>query len=437
PGLRALVPVAVPSPARASGLRLRLWRWGEAALTTALASVAVTLVSAPLVASSFQRLGVAGLVSNVVAMPVSGALTLLAASSAAAFVVSPALAAPLVWAGTRLSAVLLSLAEAFAALPFATWDVPAPSAWLSALWWAGLLGFVLLRGRWRLAVVATPLAALLHLGLPAPGAEGAVEVTFLAVGHGDATVVSHRGRHVLIDGGGVPNGADTGARFVLPFLRQRRISSLELAVLSHAHPDHALGLISTLEKVPTKRLWLSPSPPGPLTTDLIAAAEGADVELIERGHEGLRLGALTLEVLGPPVDRANLTDENDRSIVLKLTHGRVSFLLTGDIEAPAEEALGDVGEVTVVKAPHHGSDTSSTPMLVETTRPRFVVFCVGRGNRFRFPREDVVERWERAGARCYRTDRDGAVTFRSDGQDVTVETFAPKPAQARRRAWFR
>lgn len=436
PGLRAMVPVPVPSNARVSGVRLSLWKWNEAALTTALASIAVTVVSAPIVAMTFQRLGVAGLVSNVVAMPVSGALTLLAASSAAAFVVAPPLATPLLWLGTRLAEVLLAIAERFAALPFATWEVPAPPPWLAVLWWAGLVGFVLMKGRWRLTALATPVAALLHLGLPSPSLDR-LEVTFLAVGHGDATVVSHRGHHLLIDGGGVPNGADTGQRFVLPFLRQRRITSLDLAVLSHAHPDHALGLISTLEKVPTKRLWLSPSPSGPLTTDLIAAADGAEVEVVERGHEGLTLGDVRIEVLGPPDERAELEEENDRSIVLKLMHGKVSFLLTGDIEAGAEDALGSPGEVTVVKAPHHGSDTSSTPGFVAATRAKYVVFCVGRNNRFRFPREDVVERWERSGARCYRTDRDGAVTFRSDGNEVEVETFAPKAAQARRRVWFR
>lgn len=74
-------------------------------------------------------------------------------------------------------------------------------------------------------------------------------------------------------------------------------------------------------------------------------------------------------------------------------------------------------------------------MSLAQTRARYVVFCVGRNNRFGFPRADVVARWEQAGARCYRTDRGGAITFRSDGRDVQVETFAPKePGQARRPA---
>lgn len=434
PTLRALVPLPVPSPARADGLRLRAWRWGEAALTTGLASLAVTVASAPLIAMTFQRLGAAGLVSNVVAMPVSGALTLLAAGAAGVFVVAPPLAVPLVWLGTRLSAVLLLLAQWFAALPFSAWELAAPSAATTLLWWAGLACFVLLRGRQRWLALATPLAAALHLAPPL-GADSTLEVTFLAVGHGDAAVVSHQGRHVLIDGGGVPQGADTGRRFVLPFLRQRGVRVLDLAVLSHAHPDHALGLISTLEQVPTKRLWLSPSPAGPLTTELLAVARDAEVDVVERGHEAMPFGEAQLEILGPSPGLDGLEGENDRSVVLKLTHGRISFLLTGDIEAGAEALLGDPGAVTVVKAPHHGSDTSSTPALVAATRPRYVVFCVGRNNRFGFPRAEVVERWERSGARCYRTDRDGAVTFRSDGREVQVETFGPgEPGRARRAA---
>jgi competence protein ComEC len=436
PTLRSLIPIPVPSPAVTQGFRLRLWKWNEAGLTTGLASLAVTVASAPIVAMTFQRIGVAGLVSNVVAMPISGALTLLAASSAALFVIAPPLAVPVVWVGTRLASVLLVIAERFAALPFATWEIPSPPIALTLMWWAGLTAFVFVKGRWRWLALATPLALIIHLGA-SPQTSEALEVTFLAVGHGDATVVSHRGRHVLIDGGGVPGGTDTGARFVLPFLREKRIRALDLTVLSHAHPDHALGLISTLEQVPTKRLWLSPSPPGPLTTDLMAAAEGAEIEIVDRSHDGLDFGDVQLEVLGPPVDRASFEDENDRSIVLKLTHGKVSFLLTGDIEALAEDRLGPPGEVTVVKAPHHGSDTSSTPAFIQRTRAKYVVFCVGRNNRFNFPREDVVSRWQQAGARCYRTDRDGAVTFRSNGTDVTVETFGPRPVtQARRTRSF-
>jgi competence protein ComEC len=430
PTLREAIPLAPPSPATQTGWGLRLARWREAAVQTFAASLAVTLTTAPLVLAAFQRVSLAGLVSNVITLPLSGLLTVVAASGAALHVLAPALSTPVLWAGLQLSKLFVAIAHAFAEVPGATAQLPAAGAMVVAGWWLGLIALVFCRGRLRLLALATPATLLIHLAGPVEPDE--LKVTFLAVGHGDAVVVSSRGHHALIDGGGVPQGHDTGKRFVLPFLRQQRVARLDLAVLTHAHPDHALGLISTLEEVPAERLWIpAESEEGPLIDELMAAAGGARVEEQESGATSLRLGAARLEVLGPPIDRSQLEGENDRSIVLLLRHGDVSFLLTGDVEAAGEAAL-DVGPVTVLKAPHHGSDTSSTPGLVAKTRPKHVVFCVGLRNRFNFPRPDVVRRWRAAGARCHRTDVDGAITFRSDGRDVTVETFRP-PGERRAR----
>jgi competence protein ComEC len=293
-----------------------------------------------------------------------------------------------------------------------------------------------MRGRWRWAALASPLAlaALLASGW-APGSR--VDVTFLAVGHGDAIVITSGGHAALIDGGGVPNGHDTGRRFVLPFLRQRRVDRLDLAALSHAHPDHALGLASVLEEVPTARLWLPADVGrGPLVAALLDASGDAEVHEVEAGDPALEVGAAKVEILGPPGDRTGLGSENDRSLVLLVRHGEVTFLLPGDVEA-AGEATIDPGSVTVMKAPHHGSDTSSTPELLGRVTPRHVVFCVGLRNRFHFPKPEVVERYSRLGARCYRTDVDGAITFHSDGHEVTVETVAPRLLHARRQAEVR
>jgi competence protein ComEC len=341
-------------------------------------------------------------------------------------------ALPLLWAGSWLSKVLVVSAHGFAGLPGASlaWPAPPLSLWLR--WWAGLAALVLLRGRWRSLALAAPLAAGLHLAMLPHAQPGTLDVTFLAVGHGDAIVLSSEGHHALVDGGGVPEGLDTAKRFVLPFLQTRGIERLELAALSHPHPDHALGLASALRSLPTARLWLpAGAGRGELVDELVDAAGTAPVEYLEAGHPSLPLGAARVEVLGPPRDRVLLESENDRSLVLRVRHGAVTFLLPGDVESAGEEFL-EPGVVTVLKAPHHGSRTSSTDAFLERARPRYVVFCVGRYNRFGFPHQEVVDRYQAAGARCYRTDLDGAITFHSDGREVTVETFRPRePEQAR------
>ncbi len=401
-----------------------LKRFIRAALRTAYASVAVTLATLPLLASAFGQLSLVSVFANMLALPLSGALAVLAAGGAAASVCGLSLAVPLVWLGTHAAYLFQAMTYAFAAPSFAAVAVPPPEVGWSVSWWLLLAVWCLAASKpSRIAGYALVPCLFFLSGIIPRSSTDTLEVTFLAVGHGDATVVSYRGQHVLIDGGGVPRGADTGRRYVLPYLRKRGITSLDLAVLSHAHPDHALGLISTLREVPVERLWLSAaSEPGPLLNDALAAARGAIVERIEQGHSPFWLGEARLRVVGPAKERALLESENDHSVVLRLEYGEVSFLLTGDIEEAAEQSLS-WQPVTVLKAPHHGSRTSSTPAFVNATRPRHVVFCVGRQNRYHLPNDEVVERYQAIGARCHRTDRDGAVTFRTDGKTLSVETF--------------
>jgi len=184
--------------------------------------------------------------------------------------------------------------------------------------------------------------------------------------------------------------------------------------------------------VPTKRLWLpAGSTEGPLSRKLIAAAGKAQVEEVQVGRPSFTLGEATLEVLGPPLpeDRELIEGVNDRSVVVLVRHGDVTVLLTGDVEEAGEALLLDrVGPVTVLKAAHHGSRTSSTEPFLEKTRPRYVVFCVGRRNRFGFPHPEVVERYRALGSECFRTDEDGAVTLESDGRDVRLHGFLPREA---------
>jgi competence protein ComEC len=426
PAARQMLPFTAAAPAEEGRWKHRFLRAREQGLQTLAASLAVTATGLPLIAATFHRLSLAGLVSNIVCLPLCGVLTGLSAGGAALFLIHPTVATPVLWAGGWASQLLVWLVDVFSALPGASFSVPSLSPALGAVYELSLFTFALVPGRWRWVGLGAPAALLAAWVVPCLLPPPALRVSFLSVGHGDAIVLSSAGHHALVDGGGVPGGADTGKRFVLPFLRERGIRALDLAALSHPHPDHALGLVSVLRALPPAHLWVgagSPGPPGNAgLTAQVAEAAGRAPEEVAVGHAPFLLGQATVEVLGPPPDDAVAQSANDRSIILRVGVGDVSFLLTGDIEGPGEEVL-QTPAATVVKAPHHGSRTSSSEAFVSATHPRFVVFCVGRDNRYHFPADEVVERYQRVGARCLRTDLDGEVDFETDGRTVEVRTF--------------
>ena len=112
--------------------------------------------------------------------------------------------------------------------------------------------------------------------------------------------------------------------------------------------------------------------------------------------------------------------------MIELRWHEASILLTGDIGKAVELALATAiprAALRVVKVPHHGSLTSSTPEFVRALAPRVAVVSVGRGNRFGHPAADVLQRYREAGAEIFRTDQDGAVTLDTDGTSMEVRTF--------------
>src|SRR5262249_2101104 len=163
-----------------------------------------------------------------------------------------------------------------------------------------------------------------------------------------------------------------GEQAVWKFLAARRVRRIDLAVVSHPHPDHYGGLAAVAQHTPIAELWISGDDPGdPRWTALVTSLQERGTHVVvARPGTARGAGAVRLEILGGSADASRSV--NDNSLVARLSLGRRRVLLTGDIEAPAEAEL-EAGQpdlaADVVKVPHHGSRTSSSPALVRATHP--------------------------------------------------------------------
>lgn len=387
------------------------------------ASVAAQAGVLPLLLAHFRELSLFGFVSGfLAAAPFSGALGLAMLGSVfAALGLAPeAGICDLVLSGaSACSAVLFELARSFAALPGATLAVPQLKPVAVALSLALLASF-LLRATLRRALVQAGLvlglAAAVLLGLR-PEARPPLRITFLGVGNADCALIElPDGTRTLIDGAGDPRGrVDVGSLAVVPFLWSLGLRHIETVYLSHAHPDHGLGLLAVLRAFEVDRLRLAgPEQPGGLVHELHAAARAAGAEF---------------ELINPYTDARYRLQENDRSLVLRLRFGRFSALFPGDVEEASEHELadtyGDELGATLLKAAHHGSCTSSHDAFLAAVRPRLAVVSVGARNPFGHPCAEALGRLQRAlGPRRVLLTSEGSVRVSSDGTDLRVERYA-------------
>jgi competence protein ComEC len=328
-------------------------------------------------------------------------------------------AIPLWWIADLLAGATLSAAHGFAAIPFATARLAGPGLLAVVLWYAGTL-FVARRS-FRTALL--PWAALALISLSSAALARTSEkmiVTFLAVGQGDSAIVQLPDGHaMLVDAGGDlrwPTRVDTGKRDVIPALAELGISRLDLAVLTHPHPDHAGGMLSVIDRIPIGEIWMTAEEDQIATAVRAhAAARGVPV----REPRQITLAGVRIEV---PSQFERGRSLNDNSIVLRLVHGEIAVLLAGDVEALAESELAQGGaplKAGLLKSPHHGSRTSSTDAFMRRASPDFTVFSVGAGNSFGFPHADVVARTPGA----HFSTADGAVIAESDGHALNVRRF--------------
>jgi competence protein ComEC len=433
---------------------LRLWE-------IVLLSVVIQWGMMPILAQDFHRVSLAGPLSNIPAVILTGLIVPLGFLTLLATFVWARLSLVLARMLGFLATSLVAIVKWVGAWPRVSYRIPGPPIWLIAAFFVALIcvaiaarAVVALRTtrlarrqfappirplEWAAIVVLVALTTLVATHPFAPSLNrGKLEVSVLDVGQGDSIFTAFPdGRTMLIDGGGQPgskwvggqrSGLDVGEQVVSPYLWSRGIKHLDVVALTHAHHDHLDGLHSVLQNFRVGELWIGRDEETVAFESLLKEARERGVPVVhEVSGSKFDWDGVTGDVLWPadltPVNEAS----NDDSLVLRLEDGNVRFLLAGDIQKKVEQRLvKEDAEISAdfLKVPHHGSKTSSTPDFVAAVAPKVAVVSAGEANPFGHPAPGTVERYAQAGVRLLRTDRDGAVTAITDGHTLTVATFA-------------
>jgi len=418
---------------------------------------AMTIGLTPMLLGLFQQASLVSPLANAIAIPLVSLVVVPLALLGAALPIE----APLWLAHIVMDGVMRFL-EWLNALPQAVWTQHAPPAWSVAVAMLGAMWILLPRGfpaRWLGFLLLLPM----FLNTPEPPAQGALRLIVFDVGQGLAVVAQTRQHALLYDTGPDFSGdADSGNRILIPTMRALGIAELDGLILSHNDTDHTGGTASIMQTIPVG--WLSSSLPidslKTVRAELVEAhspfdnafspehsrrirANGLQTAIAQvenrRCHDGESWSwdGVQFEMLHPAPDNggAKKAHDNDLSCVLRISTGKHSVLLAGDIEKNSETRLlkqhADNLSTSLLVVPHHGSKSSSSYEFVAATLPDYAVFTAGYRNRFGHPREEVLQRYADSGAELLRSDEDGAILVEMNAQGLRVERYR----KTHRRYW--
>jgi competence protein ComEC len=235
--------------------------------------------------------------------------------------------------------------------------------------------------------------------------EGKLQLHFIDVGQGDAALlVLPTGERIMID-----TGTEESGEAILSHLAKWDVAALDLVILSHNHDDHAGGLPLLAETMPIGGVLYAGEAPGDY-----------DLEMREvKAGDSFTIGDADFAVLGPLAAE----ESENRSMILRIDYGELSFLFTGDAEAEEEELLleqmAGLLDVDLLKVAHHGSAYSSTDAFLQAVSPEIAVISASADNNFGHPAPTTVEKLKSLGAMVYRIDRQGSLVILSDGKTLT------------------
>ncbi len=421
---------------------------------TMIMSIAATVGTLPLMMYYFNRISLVTIMANIIAVPLLGTLTLSLAMFFILFSFSTVIAGYFVQMASFFTQISVSIINKLAALPFSSLFVTKPNIIEIAVFYSTIFmmmqwidkkkglsrkcsAFRFTAIKYLLIMVLLFFAADMTYQIFKDKLSSDLRVTMIDVGQGNSALVQFPGgKNMMIDGGGfIKSSFDVGKGVVAPLLYKKGIKNVEIAALSHPHPDHLLGMIYIMNNFNPKHVWKTMMPVDANVFpewDKAVKMNQINVSLLSNESPEKIMNGVKIKVLWPSDDylknisRLSYDEENDSSLVLKITYGKISFLLPGDISSDIErklvESKSDL-KSDVLLIPHHGSNQSSCPEFIHAVSCRYAVVSAGKSNVFQHPHPDVIEKYKKAGAEIFQTDQHGAITFATDGHNLQVDPF--------------
>ncbi len=272
----------------------------------------------------------------------------------------------------------------------------------------------------RLAIALIAMVAILLAAFSDLWPSQTVKVWVFDIGQGDAIFIDGPHKQVLIDGG--PDALVLERlSSVMPWWDR----SIDIVVNTHPHADHLVGLLPVLERYKVDQVIDADQ--GYNTPEFdeylrLIEAEGA-IHTLTSGGDTFDLGNdARLLTIWPsePFNREIFNDPNDGSVVMEFTYQSTSMLLTGDAGVEQEQ-FWEASDIDILKVGHHGSDTSTSQVLLDAVKPEVAIMSVGEGNDYGHPSPFVVDRLQGAGTEVYRTDLDGNILIKFGQNDYLVK----------------
>jgi competence protein ComEC len=407
------------------GLQKRLLWIRRPWLRNALAvSIAAQTATAPVSAWWFNRIGLLSAIAGLPLIPVVAVamITGLAALCAAKI---PFAGPALLRLHGLCTAVLVQGAELETRIPGITRDVPTPSLVVpvaAAAFLAGMTHRDTAGHRTLAACIVIPV--FLITGFQGcTGTSETLDIWFLDVGNGDCTVIRlPDNRTLIIDAGGLHDSEyDIGEKVVVRALRTIGINHLDIAVITHPHPDHQLGMKAVIAHFKPKELWImNPYATDPVLLDIIrlARTHSIAIRFLEKRN----------------IFKVFPMCENNMSVVLSIRYGAFKVVFPGDAEREAEAALLDYGpllKADVLKVGHHGSRSSCSENFITGVSPKVAFIPCGRNNRFDHPHAETLNILNRQSPKMYllRSDIHGMVHVCTDGSKAEIRWSTAQPVR--------